>query len=173
MRIMLLMLVMLFASPVCAMNASEVSDTQRLMSPPNPPAQVELENAEQEKQLKCEQIGGAWIGFINASDGHSYGKRCEMPEETEAKKKCLANKQQGVEFSWELWGFAKNAVCVAHYDDGGKPCESSSECISKFCIGDVHTRQTGRGRCMKNSNAARCSQKIEDALANKPFVCAD
>lgn len=69
---------------------------------------------------------------------------------------------------WVRAGLAQEFRCVHKYSDGGKPCNSSTECKGS-CI----SKDDGTGYCKNDDNPFGCYHTIEDFRAGMPALCVD
>jgi len=72
------------------------------------------------------------------------------------KMACVGSNKEFNEFGGN--GLTPVPVCLTKYPDGGKPCKSSSECKSGFCI---RTRRSGDSYCQeKDDKPSWCDEEL-------------
>ena len=69
---------------------------------------------------------------------------------------------------WLRVGLAQQFRCIRKYTDGGKPCNSSNECLGSCLPTDY-----GKGYCKYDDNNFGCHTTIEDFKAGIPALCVD
>ena len=64
---------------------------------------------------------------------------------------------------WAVRGMAENAFCLRTYQDAGKPCQSSEECMGGCVLYEVSVGQPppSEGVCKINNDAFECFAVIE------------
>jgi len=71
---------------------------------------------------------------------------------------------------WRSAGMIGNFICIQSYSDGGKECNSSSECQGKCVVADAENPEP---YCTSDNDPFGCFSTIEEFNENGAIVCRD